>query len=44
MAWLAVDPFWDSVRSDSRLCRLIEKTGMGSHASFPIGRVSPLEL
>jgi eukaryotic-like serine/threonine-protein kinase len=44
MAWLAVDPFWDGVRSDSRLTRLIEKTGMGSHASFPSGHVRPLEM
>jgi tetratricopeptide (TPR) repeat protein len=33
MAWLAVDPFWDSVRSDSRLSRLIAKTGLGGRAS-----------
>jgi tetratricopeptide (TPR) repeat protein len=44
MAWLAVDPFWDSVRSDSRLSRFIEKTGLGSHASYPRGHVSPLEM
>ena len=35
MAWLAVDPFLDSVRSDSRLTRLIAKTGLGGRASGP---------
>ena len=35
MAWLSVDPFWDSIRADSRLSHLIAKTGLGSHASVP---------